>query len=794
MRPIRLELAGFGSFRDETEFDFDGIDFFALVGPTGNGKSTVIDAIGFALYGKVPRHLDSSVASSIVSLGAIEARVRLTFDVGGARYVAVRSVKLRNDKPKQEVRLERADGTIIAAQVREFTAAIESILGLPFDDFTRCVALPQGEFQRLLQEEPKQRRSVLVRLLDLGNYEALGQRARERAGALRSKHELLAQRQEQLGAAIVDEDEVVAALGALEDLIADVDAALPIDAQRAAAIADLERATTSATGHMAALSAIAVPDDANAFASELDAARAAEETAVALTETSSVDVQQLAQALADHGDRGALDRAAHAHEQLVALRVTIGQRADTIVDLERAAEHARAVLDAATAARTTADAALEDSRNANRAHALLSELHDGDECPVCRRTIDTLPDVAPPSDFDEARQAVKSARAAVDAATDVATAAARNHATAASQLATQREQEAQLVAALGELHDRPEVVRERLAAIRTAEVALGAARDRASNAAAGERTARAAVAELTGRADRLAAAYDGQRDAVAALGPPARSPDALVASWQELAEWATEQFSAQHTRAEQRHAEIRELTHVRMQRTDELRSRAELLGVAARDLGPLATGLAAEHARRRAQLDRLKELRSEAAEIASQITTVHADQHVAELLGNLLRTNAFIDWLVEEALTALVHRASALLFELSGGQYSLRKGESADFEIVDHANADATRSVRSLSGGETFQASLALALALSDQLAELAAKGAPKLEAIFLDEGFGTLDPESLDTVATTIETLGASGRMVGIVTHVRDLAQRVPVRFEITKVANRSRVERVVS
>jgi DNA repair protein SbcC/Rad50 len=68
------------------------------------------------------------------------------------------------------------------------------------------------------------------------------------------------------------------------------------------------------------------------------------------------------------------------------------------------------------------------------------------------------------------------------------------------------------------------------------------------------------------------------------------------------------------------------------------------------------------------------------------------------------------------------------------------------------------------------------------------------LEAIFLDEGFGTLDPESLDTVATTIERLGTSGRMVGIVTHVRDLAQRVPVRFEITKIGNRSHVEMVTA
>jgi exonuclease SbcC len=111
--------------------------------------------------------------------------------------------------------------------------------------------------------------------------------------------------------------------------------------------------------------------------------------------------------------------------------------------------------------------------------------------------------------------------------------------------------------------------------------------------------------------------------------------------------------------------------------------------------------------------------------------------------------------------------------------------------VIDHRNADERRPAKTLSGGETFQASLALALALADQLAGLAAGGAAKLESIFLDEGFGTLDPETLATVADTIEALGNEERMVGIVTHVRELAERVPVRFEVTKTARTSQVER---
>ena len=109
-----------------------------------------------------------------------------------------------------------------------------------------------------------------------------------------------------------------------------------------------------------------------------------------------------------------------------------------------------------------------------------------------------------------------------------------------------------------------------------------------------------------------------------------------------------------------------------------------------------------------------------------------------------------------------------------------------------HRNADEVRDARTLSGGETFLASLSLALALADSVGELAPDESPRLESIFLDEGFGTLDPETLDVVASAIEELGASGRMVTIVTHIRELADRMPVRFEVSKNGTSSTVERV--
>ncbi len=146
---------------------------------------------------------------------------------------------------------------------------------------------------------------------------------------------------------------------------------------------------------------------------------------------------------------------------------------------------------------------------------------------------------------------------------------------------------------------------------------------------------------------------------------------------------------------------------------------------------------------------------------------------------------------MEEAVGDLVERANERLLELSNQQYSF-VADGTSFDIRDHHNADEVRGAKTLSGGETFLASLALAPALRDSQSEMATEDSPDLDSLFLDEGFGTLDPDTLAVVAATIEELGAAGRMVCIVTHIRELAERMPVRFEVSKGPVTSSVERV--
>ena len=161
--------------------------------------------------------------------------------------------------------------------------------------------------------------------------------------------------------------------------------------------------------------------------------------------------------------------------------------------------------------------------------------------------------------------------------------------------------------------------------------------------------------------------------------------------------------------------------------------------------------------------------------------TKDAEAALAQALAQHLRADQFLAYVLEEALRRLAADGSRHLRQLSQGRYSL-ECEGQEFSVVDHWNADARRSVKTLSGGETFLASLGLALALAESLASLSAadRVGEALESLFLDEGFGTLDPETLGQVVQAIEALQGGERMVGVITHLPELAEQMPARVSV--------------
>ena len=235
----------------------------------------------------------------------------------------------------------------------------------------------------------------------------------------------------------------------------------------------------------------------------------------------------------------------------------------------------------------------------------------------------------------------------------------------------------------------------------------------------------------------------GRRLRSARFGPPVADTADLVRAWTTLTEWTQREARASATKYDAA-VEKRSVTEqLRTERLSNLRDRCvHVLDNVAPDatvyeMGDLLTEQAVSA---EANLKHFDEERQKLENLRKHIADRTQQAEVADKLGYLLHADRFGGWLMEAAMEVLVEPARERLLELSGGQYSLEV-QQRDFAVRDHTNADELRMTRTLSGGETFLASLSLALALADATAEIAAEGAPRMESIFLDEGFGTLDP-----------------------------------------------------
>ena len=167
---------------------------------------------------------------------------------------------------------------------------------------------------------------------------------------------------------------------------------------------------------------------------------------------------------------------------------------------------------------------------------------------------------------------------------------------------------------------------------------------------------------------------------------------------------------------------------------------------------------------------------------------IKKEEKILDLLKELAELNkggVFVEYVANRQLKHIVLDASKRLFFMSQNKYSLELFEN-NFVIKDHYNGGVIRSPRSLSGGEIFMASLSLALSLSSKIQ---LKNKAPLEIFFLDEGFGTLDNNSLDTVINTLEQLQTNNISVGIITHIEEIKNRVQNKIIVTSSNNGAKV-----
>lgn len=179
------------------------------------------------------------------------------------------------------------------------------------------------------------------------------------------------------------------------------------------------------------------------------------------------------------------------------------------------------------------------------------------------------------------------------------------------------------------------------------------------------------------------------------------------------------------------------------------------------------------------ELDRLQnELKAKEKIIQEQQTLQQRFDNLS-ILKKMFDKQGFVEFVSTIYLRQLCENANVRFHRMTRNQLSLQINENNDFEIIDYLNEGKSRSAKTLSGGQSFQVSLSLALALAESVQSFAQSNK---NFFFIDEGFGTQDQESVNIVFETLSQLQKENRIVGIISHVEELKDRIPVALQITK------------
>lgn len=776
MRPTKLTIQGLTAYKQQVEVDFTDLDLFAITGPTGAGKSSLVDAITFALFGKAPRV--GREIKELISQGENALKVELYFSTNGNSYRIHRTTA---HKGKGKIQFELFDSVRnewmaeeSEDRAKEANAAVERAIHMDYDTFVRTVLLPQGEFQKFLAGDPNERRKVLDGLLQLNVYAAMQQKANaidrdKTAEADAHRHRL---------------DNELA--DATPEALKSVKSQLKELKTRATELATLRDATDAAYRTAEALSQ-ARTREREARGKFQDSKKAFDAAAKLLAEGKLVLAGMDAQ-IAKAGDEiKAAEYDVELHLRLTKCLPLLSQIEDRerreekltreieahAPDVEKARAEVEAAKKKLVAARDAAQAkqdAYETARHTNATALLRQKLKKGDPCPVCGQAAPELPKVQAVV-LDKLKAAYGNAKADETRANENVGEAEKRlvkEETGAKagekQLAELRGQGVTLAKQLASVIDEPGLkaaaVELRIAALEKAKTQKASLEDK--------RTA------LIAERDAEAKAMESARTDVTRLDIEAKAHDIEAARSAKDAATATTAIAdaAKHMA------------------WDDVKVALE----GGRDVAVLLRGrlVAAQEEERDAnqgigaagkQIEHIETAIETAKVLREHEKTCREEATQARNLASLLRADRFPAFLRERAMKVLADAGSEKLREVSGGRYDLKVKEQ-DFEVEDVWNANMRRPVRTLSGGETFLASLALALALAEHLPALAGNGQQNtLESLFIDEGFSHLDAETLDIVASALEVLGQDRRrLIGVVTHVPALAERMPARITVHK------------
>lgn len=796
MRPLKLTLQGFRSHEAPIEISFENRNLIAIVGPTGAGKSSILDGICYALYAKTPREQRS--IKKLICSRSDEARIQLTFSVDGHVYEVTRIMR-RKSGSSPHVLIDVDSGEHLGSGESSVTAKIEELLGLDFPAFCSSVLLAQGDFAKFLGATPTKRGEILKGVFRLEQIDALRDAAKRHIDVIGGDLREIEGERRGIPDDIADR---IADARLLHERAsaraAKLEAALPAEKKLEDALRDAHASHERATKDVARLDDVSkrmpAPKALDELrAQEVQVSTLLDEGRAALAEAEALRYQAI-EALgtleARHGsERTLAELRAKAQGSMTlaaevdAFEQRLKRDEETLGGLREAAEVAQLAHEETLSACERAEQQRADLEVAHKAHALRAELRVGAPCPVCEQEVAVLPKGQTVTGVTEARTSEKEAKEAAQRAGRIAEAARTALTRAESGLGHLAEQcdstrerldtmRVELADALGDTDDPLAEVDVRLEGLAMARLEVEGARSACEEA----------QAEI-GRHQALQEKFSAARRAVAAalievavtieLDPPGID-DAV----ESLASRSEDVRTELDVRLDKAHADLAEAELAEQSKGKAL---AELrAGLEVEPRSAIAPAMARAKSDADVATERIGELEAKAAR-AAELDVMEAGlgtrrSHFQQLYKDF-GPKGFISFLLEEKTRVLFGLASESLRSMTN-RYQLEIDGKADLNVVDELDGEKRRTVDTLSGGETFLASLALALAL----AELVGRSGGRLGCFFLDEGFGSLDPESFDLAMDGIERIVTEDRLIGLVSHVPALAARVEDRIELAK------------
>ncbi len=909
MRPIKLTISAFGPYSERTTLAFDVFGesgLYLIAGDTGAGKTTIFDAITYALYGEPSGNSrDVSMLRSKYAEADTPTEVELTFLYRGNEYT-VRRVpaydrpKLRGEgitKSVASAELRLPDGRVVT-KTAEVDEAIYGILGVNREQFSQIAMIAQGDFLKLLHAETKERQTIFREIFRTNIFQMFQDRIKSEAAALNNEREAAQKSSQQYisgiqcseenphfpevckakdGKALTEDvlelldvligedtaasDVLASELAAKEKRIEELTALLTRAAEQHKMQTEYEKAVFERERQDAQLKTLS-----DAAAEERKRASEAEkaEKAAAKIEASLPDYDKLSQTerslneTSDHirtltakqqeqmtaveslrgeieklqSERRSLDQAGEKKSELLSSKNRLSQRkkdleafAVELQELDRLRSRLNAAQKKYESDSTESEAlrekaaAMRRAFNNEQAGIMAATLQDGIPCPVCGST--THPQKACLSGDAPSEAEVDRAEKAADAAQKKANEASTEAGTIrgsveTAETAAGKKCEALLdqcpldtaeVRIVTDLTEIESALKETDAAIKHEEVNVRC-RDELDKtipqkqrqheeqtASLSEITVSIAQAEtrdseLQKQLEELRSRLEFESKAKAEAEKVVQEAAAAtikkaIADAEERRQECDKALSAVNSTIEQLEKLLKDAESVD---TEALGNEKELLTTERDTLRKRQNEVAIRLAANQSAQSNIRKKAEELTALEQKWKWVRAMSNTANgaISGKdkiMLETYVQMTY-----FDRIIRRANTHFIKMSGGQYDLKRREGADnqrsqsgleLNVIDHYNGT-ERSVKSLSGGESFIASLSLALGLSEEIQ--ASAGGIRLDTMFVDEGFGSLDPETLSKAMRALNSLTEGNRLVGIISHVAELRDSIDKQIVVTK------------